>query len=38
MFLLKMSQNRVSLNIGTDEGEVAEIQSVNIVGNTSFFR
>ena len=29
-------RNRVSLNIEIDEGEVAEIQSVNIVGNTSF--
>ena len=29
-------RNRVSLNIEIDEGEVAEIQSVNIVGNESF--
>ena len=29
-------RNRVSLNIEIDEGEVAEIQSVNIVGNMSF--
>ena len=29
-------RNRVSLNIEIDEGEVAEIKTINIVGNTSF--
>ena len=29
-------ENRVSLNIEIDEGEVAEIKTINVVGNLSF--
>lgn len=32
----ELPQNRVALNLDVDEGEVASIKSINIVGNTAF--